>query len=226
MSEDEKKGAALKTVAALAAIAAPPVDPPSQDFKDDKIEQLQALFDEEVKENNRLQKRVSDIASDREKCKLRAEKAEAASDGLALERATKERDGLRTEVSKLTKRITESDKEKNTEIAQLKATLKRSMADANEAASHAERLQTTMGQAIKARDRAFEDRDTASAERIEAIKRVADLEGQIRELKDKLKPATTAKPGLAPPVQTKPTTGAKLQDKLVKAPAGGTIDMR
>jgi len=203
--EPKPMSRAAATLAGLAAAAAPPLSAPTPE--EQRISELTADRDRITAMHGEKVKRMGELAADRDRWKARAEKAEAAGDGLALERVTKERDGLKMEVSKLTKRITESNKEKDAEIAQLKATLKVSMSDANEAASQTARFRTTMEQAIKARDRAFAERDAASEERVEAIKRVAGLEEQIKSL-------TAPRPG-------SPTAApAKPQKKVEKAASG------
>lgn len=177
--------------AAVAALASPPAEPKA----DPQVDALNQQLAELTADRNRVYamhlknvERLTEISLERDRWQARANKIGSAEAGLALERASKERDGLRLEVSTLSKRILESDKVTEAERKQLTAALREATAAASEQATRADRIQTTMEQAIKARDRAQAERDEVTADRLTVVKRVSDLEEQIKKLKDDKKP--------------------------------------
>lgn len=179
--------AAIQAVLATAAAMASDQPPPERDPRDNKIEQLQAHCAEEIERTERLRKNIQTIAADRDKWKLRAEKAEAAGDGLALERVERERDGLKKEVASVTRKLNEVATAFKEQIGDTNRKLQTAVSDATTAQHRVERLTTTLEGMQKARDRAFEDRDRAIEDRNEVMKRVADLEAKVKELSPKPK---------------------------------------
>ena len=160
--------------------------------KSEEISNLKARVAEACSERDKATRKFSEIASDRDRWKARAEKAEDRVKRECSDVLTKERDNLKTEVISLSRQLSTVDyqlDQAQKSVASNKAEVEVALQKVRDAEAKFEALARTTDVMQRARDAAQAVRDKAVSERDEVAEKLLKAGKEIAKLTADLKKA-------------------------------------